>query len=78
MLFTYTKSDLTLNNKDTISAVIIPSPKPINKWVEIIAISTFPRGTDTVPPIAYSRTNAIDEKTTDSKPAITDPEIKVN
>ena len=61
-----------------INAVIIPSPNPINKCVEIIAIRTLPNGTDTVPPMAYSRTNAIDEKTTDNKPATTEPDIKVN
>ena len=57
------------------SAVIIPSPKPINKCVEIIATRTLPRGTETVPPTAYSSTKAIEEKTTDSNPATTDPLI---
>ena len=74
--FTYTKSDLTLRSKETISAVMIPSPNPINKCVEIIATRTLPRGTETVPPIAYSRTNAIEENTTDNSPATTEPLIR--
>ena len=39
---------------------------------------TLPRGTETVPPMAYSMTNAIDENTTDNNPAMTEPEINVN
>ena len=54
---------------------MIPSPMPINKWLETIAINTLPRGTATVPPKEYSRTNAIEENTTDNKPAMNDPEI---
>ena len=54
---------------------MIPSPIPINKWLDTIAINTLPRGTATVPPKEYSRTNAIEENTTDNKPAINDPDI---
>ena len=60
----YMRSGRTLISNPTIKAVIIPSPKPIKKCTEIMAIRTVPTGMDIVPPNMYWSINAIDEKTT--------------